>query len=186
MALRTLNDTISIAAALAALALVLPNDKTSGYTVPNTLLGTAAGSVLINDDTLLLSQQNTFPTLLIIQGKPDVLRVSWQTEQVKLPFTAAYLQQWVEGNGLTGGGAPKSMDNVWADMDLDIQRMKANLEDNPRLLVSGTRNAVSSLPVVLSPYNRMQNSVDKTTYPVPVLVRLMTGTLLLPAYVSAG
>lgn len=185
MPLRNPNDTDPAVTVLNALAVVLPGNPSA-----NTQLGLnqntySTSCVAINSWGALYGPNGTgatFPFLMLEEETQSVARQqgakTWTGEVV---IFANYIHRWDR--------SAARMDAVWATIDADLRRMKANLEDNPTLSVqltgeaSVTRHAVSISRMELSPY---KGSVNIGIYPFGLVARTLTINVKLPPYKGAA
>lgn len=174
MPLRANNETNTTDQVLAALALQLPNDPQT--LSPNTALGLAGGSVLINDDSPLLLDTASWPALLIEEGAQPSARIYPRTWQKKLTVYVFYVDRWDQQE--------QNLDAIWAAINEDVQRMIANLTDNLTLTINGVRNCLHIASIEPSP--RTQKVIDDETYGVPVVQRMITISINLIPYVAAS
>ena len=179
MPLRANNEAITTDMVLAALAQVMFHDANGN---PNTALALASGTVAVNDDSAFLLDTATWPGCLLEEGAQDTARVAPRTWQKKLTIYAFYMARWDQD--------PRTNDAVWSGVNADMERVIANLTDNPTLTcqlsgeASATRHALSL--ATLAPSPRTQKAIDRETYAVPVVQRLLTVTVNLPPYISVG
>lgn len=163
---RGVDDGIQPIQIMQTLATVLP---------ANTNLGALNGTVAINSRNLLLANAATWPALVLWEGAQSSARIYWKLWQAKLVVMAVYYARWDQTN--------QSLDDVWANVDQDIRRMKANIEDNPRLFVNGTRYALDVTLITLSPFAAMLNDKD---YGFPVVERSLSIQVNIQPYTSAS
>lgn len=175
MPLRTNNETMTTDTVLSALSVVMP---------ANTQQGLAAGTVAINDESALTLDTVTWPALLIMEGPQDTVRINARTWQKKLTVFVFYLAPWTEST--------ETNDQIWADVNADMERIIANLTDNPTLLCTlpgaqtATRNALEIASLEPSP--RTNKVIDDRTYGrgQSVVQRMLTIKLNLAPYTGAA
>lgn len=163
----SLNDVITPLQAVNALATVA---------LPGTRLQTVNGTVLINQRAQALMQQAHWPMLACVESSQSTGRIEWRTWQTKLAVLCVYADRYDQQAGIP-------IDTIWASIDADLRIMKANIENNPRLVISGAMNALDIAEFILTPY---QGEMNTTDYPVPVIERILQVHLNLPPYTSTG
>ncbi len=173
MPLRSTNDGGAVHAALNALASVMP---------PNTALAAASGTVLVNalaslEQGALTQSGTTWPALLLQEGQHSRARIAWRTWQQHFTALCLYCDRPDQQTN--------SNDTIWSNIDLDIRRMMANIEDNPTLTVASVRYALDIAKLELSPFSKPEQNVDITLIGFPILRRVLTVHVNLPAYLSA-
>ncbi len=168
MPLRALNDVITPVQLMTALA---------GVMLPNTRVQAAGGSISVDNATALNQQSAIWPSVVLDEGKQSAARISYRTWQTKLELLATYYDRWDE--------QPYSLDTIWAKVDLDLRRMKANVEDNPALIVASTRYCESLVHCALSPYEGHALSKTDSPFPIPVVMRQATILVNCLPYLSA-
>ncbi len=171
--LRPDNEIFTVSNVLSALAVILPQA---------TQLALVQGSVLINDDSSLLLDTARWPALLIEQGPQAHKRIAPRTWQKQLTFTALYLARWDADSGV-------ALDAIWDAIAQDVERMIANLTDNPTLTAilpgttGATRTCLSIADIEPSPRTTKVVSDD---YGPKTVERLVTIKVNMPPYISAG
>lgn len=168
MPLRSQNDRSTPAQVLAALAQIAP---------VNTRVGTLGGSALVNTGAPFTGLTVTFPSVLVTEGPQSAAKVAYALWQTKLIAYVDYYDRW--------DTQTVSLDTLWAQVDADLRRMKANLEDNPTLTIAGSRGCDGIVKVELSDY--IGRALTKTDSPlqIPVVTRRLTAYINLLAYTSA-
>lgn len=166
MPLRAVNDAITVSAALQQLGAVM---------VVNTALQAASGQILINDSQPLHESTGPWPALLVQEDQTISLRQAVRTWKKSCLAICTYFDMYSQQD--------ISFDSLWANIDLDLRRMAANLEDNPTISSGGVVYIERVVRMTFSPYG--DHEVDDTTYGVPVVQRQLVVELELPAYVSA-
>jgi hypothetical protein len=136
MPLRTPNALTDIVVATALKNVLL------GYPSTNTNAGINGYPVYVEREGDLLKGQ--FPAILISVGTQDYQRSSRATWMGQAEFTVDYYDRWDQ--------RPDEFDVIFANLALDLERMKANVEDNEALAQNNTMYAVSAYKHVLSPY----------------------------------
>jgi hypothetical protein len=164
---RTPNDVIPIPTVLTALATILP---------ANTVLAAESGSVLTNGTSSLENGTAPFPAVVINQGEVSAARIEIRTWQARVTVRVDYYDRW--------DSQTQTLDQIWVNLDADLNRMRANVEDNPKLIVSGTAHALDVAHVALGPF--VGNQINDKTFPVPVVTRSMTIQINVPPYLSAA
>lgn len=165
------NEAMTTDNVLLALSVVLPQ---------GTQQAVAGGSITINDDSAIVIDAATWPCLLIMEGAQDTMRISARTWQKKLTIYIFYLRGWGDSTGTN--------DAIWADINADMERMIANLADNPTLTCvlpgsgAATRNCLEVVSAEPSP--RTKKVVDYDTYRAPVVQRMLTLKVDLPPYIG--
>jgi hypothetical protein len=154
MPLRSLNETETILQALTAMQTVM---------LANTRVQQAGGTIFLNDATALYAMTATWPSMVLSEKPQSTARIAYRTYQTKLEVLAAYYDRWDEQTA--------SLAQIWAAVDLDLRRMKANLEDNPALILNGIRGCEGIVDVALSPYEGQALGKTDGPFPVPVVVR---------------
>lgn len=166
MPLRTVNDAITVSAALQQLGAVM---------IANTALQVASGQILINDTQPLHEGSGPWPVLLIQEDQTISLRQAVRTWKKSCLAICTYFDLYAQQD--------ISFDSLWTNIDLDLRRMAANLEDNPTISAGGVVYIEQIKQLTFSPYG--DHEVDSTTYGVPIVQRQLVVELQLPAYVSA-
>ena len=92
-----------------------------------------------------------------------------------MTLDVVYYQRW-DQNAAT-------LSTIWLSIDTDLRRMKANLEDNPRLQISGINYAVDIALISLTPFVGQINDKD---FPIPMPERAMSIQINLAPYASAN
>lgn len=162
--LRSANDSVTVASVLSALASILPL---------NTRLATTGGTVLVNAYDALLQHTKPFPALVITTRAMSTARIEYRLWQKKLTVHATYFDVWQQ--------TTQTLDTLWGLLDTDLQRMVANLEDNPTLTLASVRHADSIAQYDLDGYEaELSNKQFKDT----VVERHLTILINLPAYAS--
>lgn len=183
MPLRSPNDQDPANLVMEALQLILPGTPSA-----NTLLGQAAvhgTNSAINSWSALYGIAGAgavFPFLMLEEDRQSTERISFRTWHGDVVVLANYINRWDRN--------PATIDAVWAIIDTDLRRMKANLEDNPTLSVqitaagelAVTRHAVKIHKVELSPY---KGSLALTIFPFGLVARTLSIHLDLPTYTGA-
>lgn len=163
---RSNNEPVTGALLIAALEAVM---------VPNTLFQAAGGTALVNSRKQLYTNDAVWPALVMFEGPQSTARIAWRTWQSKITVLGQYYARWDQNN--------IPLDTLWETIDGDLRLMKANLTDNPRVFVSGTRWALDIVMVALSPYEAM---VNERMFSFPVVERNITIQVNLTPYVSAS
>ena len=166
MPLRNLNEPYTAAQILQQVATVA---------IANTSLEVAGGSVLINTREPLYQGQATWPALVVWEGPQSSARIYWYLWQPKVTAILLYMNRWDQNN--------TSIDTLWSAIDTDLRRMKSNLEDNPRIYLTGNAHAADIALMTLSPF---AGNVNKTDYVFPVVERQLIVQLNLAPYMSRG
>lgn len=143
--------------------------------LPSTRIQTVNSQILIDDLTALQQNTGIWPIAVLEESKQTTARIAWQAWQTKLTLTCSYYDRW-DQQQLT-------MAAVWENIDTDLRQMKANLENNPALIVSGTRYIENIVSTELSPYEAAVTPPNKT-FPFPVIERMMTILLNLRPFTS--
>lgn len=167
MSLRSLNDVVTPLACLQTVAALI---------VPNTRITSQSAQVYVNSAQAVYLQTATWPVVLLLEGPQSTARIGYRLWQSKLTAIVAYYDLWTQQSN--------SLDTIWATLDADLRRMKANLEDNPTLTNAGVRAADSLVHAELSPYEGQALTKDNSPFPVPVCVRTMTLQINLLPYTS--
>lgn len=173
MSLRTPNDTQTIDQVLSAVQIVA---------LPNTYQFQSGGSILINDDSSIDLGQAVWPVLFIQEAGAGTRRQTWYTwRKDKLHVRLTLLNVWQS--------QPTTIASLWNQEGLDLYRMQANLEDNPRLGIlsglsnpAGTPNAEAILSFQVS--NRLEEGLDDRSYSFSVVKRWLDIELSLKPYHS--
>lgn len=163
MPLRSVNDPVDATGILNAVAAVI---------VPNTQFQAGGGTIYINNWATLNGPNATYPALVLESGQQVSRRAAWKTWQSSLVVSAQYLDMWET--------QPNGLDAIWANLDLDLHRMKANIEDNPTLKVNGVVNSLNISDFHMSPYIGQRE--DRTGF--SVIKRTLRFTVHTPLYVS--
>lgn len=164
MALRTLNEPVTILQIINAMATVA---------TPNT--AASFGTVLVNTKEPLYTASAIWPAAVFWEAPQSTARIGWKLWQTKLTIVCQYMGR-VDQN-------TQNYDTVWETVDLDLRRMKANLEDNPRIFLNGTRYVADIALMTLSPF---VGNINQKDYTVQVAERQMTIQVNLAPYISAG
>jgi hypothetical protein len=143
----------------------------------NTRLATG-GSASVNDATALMQLTAKFPAVLLTEGQQTSARIAYRKVQTKLTVIGEYYDQWVQQSSTTA--------SVWQNIADDLRRMRSNLEDNPRLVVSGTAYAKGVVHVELSPFIGQVLAKSDAAFPVPVALRTFTILVNLFPYTVAA
>lgn len=181
MPLRSPNDHDPANLVMQAMLLVLP-----GYPTTNTLLGELTNNTAINSWGALYGtsgQGAVFPFLMLEESTQSVERKGVRTWQGSVLIKCNYLHRWDR--------QPLQTDRIWANIDTDLRRMKANLEDNPTLTVqvsslgeaSPVRHAVAVRAMHITPYS---GSMTLDIYPFGLVGRTLNVEIELPPYVGAA
>lgn len=163
MALRTINDPIDSTGVLTALGAVM---------VPNTQFEAGGGVVLVNTWSPLELGQVGVPALVLEAMPQRTVRQGWRTWQNELLARAVYLDRWDQQNS--------TLDQIWQNLDLDLHRMKSNIEDNPTLTVGGVVHALKINKIELSAYAAQKDD----RFALVAMRRTMTCNIHLPLYNS--
>jgi hypothetical protein len=164
MALRNLNEPITILQVLNAIKTVA---------IPNTVVEN--GTVLVNTKELLFSAQATWPAAVFWEAPQSTARIGWKLWQTKLTCVCLYMSRYDQNT--------TDLDSLWETVDLDLRRMKANLEDNPRVYLNGTRYVADLTMMTLSPF---VGDVNQKDFMIPVVERQMSIQVNLAPYISLG
>ena len=136
----------------------------------------AIGStILIDDATSLYQNSAIWPAAVVREGKQTTARIDYRTWQTKLTLQLDYYDRWDQ--------QPTSLSAIWANIDTDLRLMKANLENNPGLIVTGVRYVESVVSTELSEYQAALTQTDKP-FPVPTLNRQLIILLNLLPFLS--
>jgi len=165
--MRTINDVFPVSQVLTALQTVM---------LPNTRVQLAGGAIYVNDATSLVNMSATWPSVSLYEKGQNTARISYRTFQTRLQIVACYYDRW--------DGQQSSLSAIWSMVDLDLRRMKANVEDNPALYVSGTRNCEGTVEFVLSSYEGSAIAPTDGPFPVPVVMRTATISVNCLPYIS--
>jgi hypothetical protein len=165
MPLRNLNEPVTIFQVMTEIAAVAK---------PNTIVG-SGGTVLVNTKELLYTANATWPAVVFWEAPQSTARIGWKLWQSKLTCVALYMGRYDQNT--------EDIDSIWATVDLDLRRMKANLEDNPRVYVGTTRYVADITLVTLSPF---VGNVNQKEFMIPVVERQMSIQINLGPYASAG
>ncbi|MGZ6281719.1 MAG: hypothetical protein ACXWQ5_00230 [Ktedonobacterales bacterium] len=164
MPLRSANDPVDALGVLSAVATVI---------VPNTRFAQNNGTVYTNNWSVLNSANATYPAIVLEGGEQVSRRSAWRTWQSSLIVHIQYVDMWETQDN--------TLDAIWAALDLDLHRIKANLEDNSTLTTGGVAHALNLSDFWMSPY--IGNREDRTG--VIIVKRNMKFTAHMPLYVSA-
>lgn len=119
----------------------------------------APANVYVQSEDVLQLPATVFP-LLHLESLDLVEECIGEEYAGTLQVRATYYDRW-DTQTLT-------MDQVWANIALDVERVKSNLMDNQSLAVGASAHAVSLPKVRTSPY---RGEVDQTTVPGMTLVK---------------
>ena len=175
MPLRPISEQITVEQCLSALGNVMFYDSTTRQ--PNTNLAINQGTVTINDDGPLLLDTARWPACLIEEGPAPAVRIGPRHWQRKLTVLIWLMDRYDQNNNDTNSA-------IWTALRADVDRVVANLADNPTLTWNGTRNALNVVHVEPSPRN--QKAVDKESYGVPVVQTIITLLINLPPWASVN
>lgn len=165
MPLRSTNDPIDASGALSALGTVM---------IQNTRFLASGGQFYVNTWAALDQGIAPYPALVLESGPQTTVRLGWRVWQNTLLARCVYIDRWDSQN--------ITIDQVWANLDTDMHRMKSNIEDNPTLTVSGTPHILHATKIEMTPYIGQKD--DRT--PIITVKRGMQMMLHLPLYPSAG
>ncbi len=145
MTLRTANNPMLDSVVLNVLAQLLPNDPVTG--LPNTVIGqnqVALGSSLVYVQNKYLMSLGQFPAVHLSSGEQHY-RIVTRAGYVGL-FIAEieYYDRW--------DTQPSTIDAIRTNIATDLERMKANIEDQDSLAYQGQAYAISIPEMSLSPY----------------------------------
>lgn len=141
-----------------------------------TTLASIGNTILIDDSTTLYQLNTKWPAALLQEGKQTTARIDYRTWQTKLTLLLDYYNRWDQQT--------QDISQIWALIDTDLRVMKANLENAPALIVSGTRYVESIVSTELSDYQAALSQPDKP-FPVSVIQRRMTILLNMLPFTSA-
>ena len=140
-----------------------------------THLAAIGSTILIDDATSLYQNSAIWPAAVVREGKQTTARIDYRTWQTKLTLQLDYYDRWDQ--------QPTSLSAIWANIDTDLRLMKANLENNPGLIVTGVRYVESVVSTELSEYQAALTQTDKP-FPVPTLNRQLIILLNLLPFLS--
>lgn len=164
MTLRSLNELVDIPTLLTNLGTVL---------IPNTQMQASGGQIYLNDWSTIEKGQAIYPCGVLEIGQSVTNRLAWRTWAMSLTVRLVYYDEWAQ--------QPNTFGAIWTNIDADLHRMKANLEDNPTVTVGGTPHALRVTHIEMPTYSNHKD--DRV--PVSVIRRDMILTLRLPPYPSA-
>ncbi len=166
MPLRLLNNPATDVVAMAALKQVI---------VPNTQLAlgssdsTGLSRVYIN--TVYPLSIADFPSVLISSKPQTYTQCSRSTYNGLVDISIAYYDRWDK--------QPQTLDQVYANVALDLERMRANIESNDRAVIGGFTAIERIQRIIVSPY---YGELDHSIPDVPLVVRTLTLRCVLPEY----
>lgn len=151
MALRTANNPTTDVVILGVLASVMLNDVTTG--LPNTQIGLNQSllsaqrgkpvSLVFIQNKYQMSLGN-FPAIHLSAGPQSYRKNSLRTYMGQMTAIIEYYDRWDQ--------QPNTIDAVRAGIAPDLERIKANIEENDSLVYQGQANAISVPQMSLSPY----------------------------------
>lgn len=163
MPLRSPNDPVDSSGVLSAVAAVI---------VPSTRFEQQGGTVLINNWAVLNGANATYPAIVLEAGEQVSRRAAWRTWQASLVVHIQYVDMWETQDN--------SIDTIWATLDTDLHRIKANLEDNSTLTTGGVAHALNLSDFWMSSY--IGNREERAG--LIVVKRSMKFTAHMPLYTS--
>src|SRR5579859_7413030 len=125
MPLRTPNNPYLDTIVLTALQAVL-----SGYPTANTHAGLQGYPFYIQRQADLISSIATFPAIVLSASTQNYARMSARTWGGTLSVTVDYYDRWDQQLA--------ELDTIYATLAADLERMKANIEDNEQLAMNNT------------------------------------------------
>ena len=156
MPLRTPNDPNYGAPLLTDLGTIL-----IGSPAINTVLGAVPASAATGKGPVYVQREydlyrGNFPALLLSAGPQTYSRSSRSTWQGTFTAYADYYDRWDEQGA--------EMDDIRVAIDLDLERMKANIESNESLQIGVSARTISMYQTMLSPYEGMIKAIAGMTY----------------------
>ena len=145
--------------------------------LPGTRLVSTSNNILIDDLTALQKNTTIWPIAMLEETKQSIARIAPKAWQTKLTLVCTYYDRWDQQPNTT-------ISAVWENIDTDLRIMKANLENNPALIVSGTRYIENIVSTELSPYEGALSQPNKALT-FPVAERSMTILVNLLPFLSA-
>lgn len=170
--LRSPNDTGLVLAAMQAMSSIM---------VSNTQFAIAGGPVLINDDTALVQERGPWPALYLEEGPKYIRRVAYRLWKKEAHIFCHLLDRWDQSD------QPNTV--TWNNLLLDMQRMQANLEDNPRLVVAAVPHCEKILTLELQgrTEDEKERQVEREKYGAfPVIKCTLQVALQFRPYPSNG
>jgi hypothetical protein len=132
------------------------------YTIPgapyNTRLAQLGGPIFIQDEYAL--QQGKFPAVHIEVERQHLRLMSTSLWYGEVRFIISYFDRWEHQF--------RTIDQIRASIDTDIQVVMSNIQGNPSLVVNGTTNATSVYRIDPSPY---KGDIDDKTVPGLKLIK---------------
>lgn len=167
---RTPNATVEAIDALNALAAILP---------PNTQYTLSGAAPYVNDDSALQLGTCIWPALLIVESNPQpAKKVGMYVWQQTITALVALLDK------VANNTSAASYDAQYNALEIDFDRMCANVEDNSRLSVNGVVHAKRVERYEATPFDK--KAIDTSSYSSPVVTKMASFKIVLPPYVSGS
>lgn len=176
MPLRQINNPTPDNTILNVLKALLPNDPTTG--LPNTVIGQEQTS--LNTDQVYVEEefklsQGNFPAVLLSSGPQNYTKMGGPHMQGGLyEVIVEYYDRWDQQQ--------TPIDDIRSSINADLERMKANIEDNDSLAYQGKNYAVSIPHKSLSPY---KGEIDESVLGLKLVKRTMTLSINILPYDAA-
>lgn len=138
--------------AMVPILLGYPTNNTHLATVPASSSG--LGPVYVQTEYELFLGK--FPALLLTAGKQQFRRVSRSTFMGSLVVLCDYYDRWDQN--------PATLETVRANIAVDLERMKANIESNPTLAQNNTGYTLDNVQLELSDYSAIERTEQGKTY----------------------
>ena len=170
MPLRTPNNPIPAKVLLGAVRAVIPAN--TALTLVNANDPTGLSQVFVRSRFQM--SLGAFPAVNLSTGVQQFSIVSKSSYEGGVVVNIEYYQRWDQ--------TPQQLDTIISSMDDDMERIKANLEDNPTLAGSGQAYAVSIPKFALS----ADKGEEDATFGFILLKRTLMATILTLPYDTNG
>jgi hypothetical protein len=143
MTLRESNNPNNEIAIMETLKTILPVDTQLAEYVPN---GTGEDLIFIQQKYLMFKSLSQVAPLavLISSGEQIHVRRGQSTFDGNLNIIVGYYRRW--------DNSEETIDDLWRDIGIDLERMKSNVQDNDSTSYQGENNTLSVAKIGMSPY----------------------------------
>lgn len=177
MPLRSPNNPTTDAVILNVLAQLLPNDPQTGQ--PNTVIGTNQIPLITQQDPTPLMYIESkykmslgqFPAVHLSSGGQKYAKNSRSSYVGQYVAIVEYYDRWDK--------QPNTIDQIRANIAADLERMKANIEDNDSLAYNSLAYATAIPSMTLSEY---KGEIDEQFPGLTLVVRTLTLTINILPY----